>query len=139
EIPTINDPVTVSVATDVFKRAVSQTVIAASSDSTRPILTGIYIHSFEGQLYFVGTDGYRLGERRLGPTDSDVNSVVPATTMSEVLRVIPEGLDQIEMEFDESQVHFKLGDIEVTSRLIDGAYPDYRKLIPEKTDITVDI
>jgi len=139
EIPTISDPVTVAVSTEIFKRAVSQTVIAASSDSTRPILTGIYIHSFEGNLYFVGTDGYRLAERRLIATDAAINSVVPATTMSEVLRVIPEGLEQVEIEFDDSQVHFKLGDIEVTSRLIDGAFPDYRKLIPEQTEITVDI
>lgn len=139
EIPTINDPVSVTLPTDVFKRAVAQTVISASGDNTRPILTGIYIHSFEGKLYFVGTDGYRLSERELGETSADINAVVPATTMSEVLRVIPEGLDSIEMQFDDSQVHFKLGDIEVTSRLIDGAFPDYRKLIPETTEITVDI
>jgi DNA polymerase-3 subunit beta len=139
EIPTISEPVSVTVDTDVFKRAVSQTVISASSDNTRPILTGIYIHSFEGNLFFVGTDGYRLSERRLAKSDIPLNAVVPATTMSEVMRVIPDGLDSIEMEFDDSQVHFKLGDIEVTSRLIDGAFPDYRKLIPDKTEITVDI
>lgn len=139
EIPTITDPTTVSVPTDVFKRAVSQTVIAASSDSTRPILTGIYIHSFEGNLYFVGTDGYRLSERKIGPTDKTINAVVPATTMSEALRVIPDGLDTVDIQFDESQAYFKLGDVEVTSRLIDGAFPDYRKLIPEQTEITVDI
>ena len=139
EIPTISDPVSVTIATDIFKRAVSQTVIAASSDSTRPILTGIYVHSHEGNLYFVGTDGYRLGERRLGPVDAEISAVVPATTMSEVMRVIPDGLKEVEMQFDESQVHFKLGDIEVTSRLIDGAFPDYRKLIPDQTEIMADI
>lgn len=139
EIPEITDAVRVSVPAEAFKRAVTQTVIAASADSTRPILTGIYVHSHEGNLYFVGTDGYRLGERRVCLTDETINSVVPATTMSEVMRVIPDGLENVTMEFDDSQIHFGLGDIEVTSRLIDGAFPDYRKLIPEKTDVSVDI
>lgn len=139
EIPTISDPVTVRVPVETFKRAAGQTVIAASSDNTRPILTGIYVHTYEGGLYFVGTDGYRLGERRVVDCGESIDVVVPATTMSEVLRVIPDGVDTIEMQFDDSQVHFNIGDIEVTSRLIDGNFPDYRKLIPEKTEISVDI
>lgn len=62
ELPTINESSSIqySIKVEDFKHAVSQTIINTSSDSTRPILTGVYWNSFEGQLYLAATDGYRL-------------------------------------------------------------------------------
>lgn len=139
ELPTINEEssVSYSIKTDDFKQSVSQTIITASSDATRPVLTGVYWHSFEGSLFLAATDGYRLSERKLVKTTSDVSAIVPVPSLQEVLRSLHDDVEEIEILFDETQVGFRLGNIEIISRLIDGNFPDYRQLIPKKSDITI--
>lgn len=141
ELPTIDENTAVSytLLVDDFKDSVSQTIIAASNDSTRPILTGVYWHSFEGGLYIAATDGYRLAERKVTETKSDVSAVIPVTTLQEVLRTLRDDISEIEVLFDETQVTFRLAEVEITSRLIDGNFPDYRQLIPSKTDTTITV
>ncbi|MGV9002150.1 MAG: DNA polymerase III subunit beta [Candidatus Saccharimonadaceae bacterium] len=138
ELPTINEEnsVTYSINTEEFKQAVSQTIITTSSDSTRPVLTGVYWHSHDGVVYLAATDGYRLSERRLVETTSEIAAIIPTQTLQEVLRTITDNIDTIDILFDESQVRFRINDAEIISRLVDGNFPDYRQLIPEKSDIT---
>ncbi len=137
ELPTINEKDSVSYAINVeeFKQAVSQTIITSSSDSTRPVLTGVYWHSHEGWIYLAATDGYRLSERKLVETASEVSAIIPTQTLQEVLRTIADDTDTIDILFDESQVRFRMNDAEVMSRLVDGNFPDYRQLIPKESDI----
>lgn len=138
ELPTINEnnSVSYSINTEEFKQAVSQTIITASSDSTRPVLAGVYWHSHDGWIYLAATDGYRLSERRLVETKSEVAAIIPTQTLQEVLRTIVDDSETIDVLFDESQVRFRINDAEVISRLIDGNFPDYRQLIPAQSDIT---
>jgi DNA polymerase-3 subunit beta len=137
ELPTINEEnsVTYSINVEEFKQAVSQTIITSSSDSTRPVLTGVYWHSHEGWIYLAATDGYRLSERRLVETKSEVAAIIPTQTLQEVLRTIADTSETIDVLFDESQVRFRINEAEVISRLIDGNFPDYRQLIPLTSDI----
>lgn len=141
ELPTIDETSSIQYSVNVadFKQAVSQTIITSSNDSTRPVLTGVYWHSFEGRLYLAATDGYRLSERRLVETKSDVAAIIPTTTLQEVLRTISDDVSEIEMLFDETQVRFRVGEAEITSRLIDGNFPPYRELIPttSETELTL--
>lgn len=138
ELPTINEKssVSYSINTEEFKQAVSQTIITASSDSTRPVLTGVYWHAHDGWIYLAATDGYRLSERRLVETKSEVAAIIPTQTLQEVLRTIVDDTDTIDVLFDESQVRFRINEAEVISRLVDGNFPDYRQLIPPHSDIT---
>ena len=142
ELPTIDETSSVqySINSADFKQAVSQTIITSSNDSTRPILTGVYWHSFEGHLYLAATDGYRLSERRLVETKSEVAAIIPTTTLQEVLRTLSDEVSEVDILFDETQVRFRVGESEITSRLIDGNYPDYRQLIPatSETEIVID-
>ncbi len=139
ELPTIDESSTIqySVNTADFKQAVSQTIITSSNDSTRPVLTGVYWHSFEGNLYLAATDGYRLSERRLVETKSDVAAIIPTPTLQEVLRTLSDDTTEVDVLFDETQVRFRVGDSEITSRLIDGNYPDYRQLIPDTSETNI--
>lgn len=138
ELPTIEeeDSVSYAINTEEFKQAVSQTIITASSDSTRPVLTGVYWHSHEGSIYLAATDGYRLSERKLVDTKSEVSAIIPTQTLQEVLRTITDDIDTIDILFDESQVRFRINEAEVISRLIDGNFPNYRQLIPQDSDNT---
>lgn len=141
ELPTIDESSSIqySITTEDFKQAVGQTIITASADVTRPILTGVYWHSHEGYLYLVATDGYRLAERRLVETKSEVAAIIPTQTLQEVLRVVSDSADEVEVLFDETQVRFRVQDAEIVSRLIDGNFPNYRNLIPETTSTTATI
>lgn len=141
ELPAIEEKNSVqyAIATEVFKKSVTQTLFACSSDTTRPVLTGVYWHSHDGHLYIVGTDGYRLAEKRITTTQSELTAIVPTTALQEVLRSLHDGIEEIEVLFDETQVRFRAGSNEITSRLIEGNYPDYRQLIPKNnpTNTTV--
>ncbi|HRK40561.1 MAG TPA: DNA polymerase III subunit beta [Candidatus Saccharibacteria bacterium] len=135
ELPQIENAYTLSLPTSLLKQAISQTVLTASSDDTRPVLTGVLCHVHNGELYLAATDGYRLSERRLVRNSDDIKALIPAATLSDVARVVPEDCDEVTILIDDSQVRFRMNDIEVTSRLIEGNFPDYRQLIPKETEI----
>ena len=119
-----------------FKLGINEVVIASSNDTTRPALTGVYFNTFEGALYIVATDGYRLAERRfVKKVESEVKAIVPTASLNEVIRSISDDVEEVEIVFDEMQVRFRLGEVEVTSKLIDGSFPDYRQLIPKSTEV----
>lgn len=120
---------------DTLKSAISETVIVASTDTTRPILTGVYIYTFEGALYFAATDGYRLAEKRVMDLADNISVIVPASTLADVVRIIGDEAD-IRVELDDEQISFIIGDATITSRLIDGRFIDYRQLIPTKTEFS---
>jgi DNA polymerase-3 subunit beta len=141
ELPVINEKTAVSYVIDAvtLKQSIGQTILTTSSDSTRPVLTGVYWHSHDGALYLAATDGYRLSEKKLVPTTSDVAAIIPSTTLQEVLRVLTDDVSEVEILFDEGQVRFRINDAEITSRLIDGNFPDYRQLIPAVSDSVITI
>ena len=139
ELPTIDEKTSLlyTIGAADFKQAVSQTIITAGSDSTRPVLTGVYWHVVDGNVYLAATDGYRLAERNLMPATGELSAIIPASTLQEVLRTLTDDTDEIELLFDDTQVRFRLSTVEVTSRLIDGKYPDYRQLIPASSESSV--
>ncbi len=131
-MPAISEGKQWSVDGAVFKRGLQQVVFAASSDETRPVLTGVLIQTLESKLYMAATDSYRLAEKQLGANKQDVQLLVPASALQDLLRVLGDGADEVKVTHDEQQVLFQVGDIELVTRLVEGKYPDYRKLIPEK-------
>ena len=135
-LPDIDEAIEIEISAQLLKRAIAQTTLTASRDDTRPVLTGVLCHTYEGSLYFAATDGYRLAERKLIPLTSEISALIPSSTLSDVVRVLPESTETVVMLLDSTQVRFRMDDIEITSRLIEGKFPDYRQLIPKSTDIT---
>jgi DNA polymerase III subunit beta len=114
-----------------LKAGLSQVVVAASTDEARPVLTGVYLHTHSGKLYAVATDSYRLAEKELVKTNQEVKLLVPASAMHDLLRILSDYEDEVVVTHDDQQVSFKAGDVELVTRLIEGNYPDYRKLVPQ--------
>jgi len=142
ELPQIDErkAVIFKMGVEDFKSAISEVVVASSNDTTRPALTGVYFNTHEGALYIAATDGYRLAERKfIEKVVSEVFTIVPTTSLQEVLRSVTDDVEEVEMLFDDTQVRFRLGEIEITSRVIDGSFPDYRQLIPKRTDVKVEV
>ncbi len=140
ELPEIDEKnaVTYKISTEEFKNSVSQVIIASSNDLTRPALTGVYFNTSNNTLAIASTDGYRLAEKKLiNEVKSEVKAVVPANSLQEVLRSINDEMEEVEISFNEDLVRFRLGEVEIISKLIDASFPDYQKLIPEDNNITV--
>lgn len=132
-IPEVDGNVQLEIPTDVFKTSMSQVVGVASSDDSRPVLTGVYLHTNEGKLYAVATDSYRLAEKEVMEFEGECSVIIPARTISELLRMIDdESAKTVSVAIDENQISFRFGDVELVSRLIDGQFPNYRQLIPEE-------
>lgn len=130
-MPGISEGTTWKVPSNVLRNGLQQVLMAASSDESRPVLTGVYVHTHNKNLYLVATDSYRLAEKKLTKTAQDINLLIPATAMQDLLRILADSEDEVAVTHDEQQVLFRVGDIELVARLIEGNYPDYRKLIPE--------
>lgn len=138
-LPDIQSQKVHKISTKLLKKSLQQTILAASNNEARQVLTGINIHSYEGKLYFAATDSYRLAEKAVMKVDEDMQLIVPATALQELLRILDDSSEYVEFSYDEGQVLFKVGEIQLVSRLIDGNYPNYRQLIPKESDINFTI
>jgi DNA polymerase III subunit beta len=105
---------------------------SASRDESRPVLTGILMRLGEGQLVMAATDSYRLSvkETALEGELPDLEAIVPARALGELAR-IAQGGDTIELGAQENQVVFGADGVLLTTRRIDGQFPNYRQLLPE--------
>lgn len=140
ELPEIDEKKAViyKIGVDEFKNSIGQVIIASSNDLTRPALTGVYFNTYSNKLAIAATDGYRLAEKIIiDQVESEVKAIVPASSLQEVLRSIGEDTEEIEISFNDDLVRFRLGEVEIISKLIDASYPDYQKLIPKDNDIKV--
>jgi len=135
-MPALNGGSSLTIPATLFKKTLQQVVGAASSDDARPILTAVYLHSHEGSLYAVATDSYRLAEKRLQDCKEAVSLLIPASSLQDVLRIIQDDTTDVVITYDDLQARFVVGDVELITRLIDGTYPDYRKLIPSEFKTT---
>ncbi len=142
ELPGMDEGKTVKFTLSVedFKTGLSQVMVAASNDMARPALTGVYFNTTDDTLYVAATDGYRLAERKLvEKVGVEVAAVVPTASLRAVLSLLDDNVEEVEILFDEAQVKFRLNEVEVTSKLVDGSFPDYRQLIPKDSEIKVDL
>ncbi len=131
-MPTIAGGQSWTMSAPLLKKALQQVVFAASGDESRPVLTGVLLHTVDGRLYMAATDSYRLAEKDLGPNKADINMLVPASAMQDLLRIVGDVEEDVAVTHDDQQVLFRTGDIELVARLLEGKYPDYRKLIPKE-------
>jgi len=129
-MPAITDGKSWKVSSSLLKKALQQVVFAASSDETRPVLTGVLFQTNGGKLYMAATDSYRLAEKQLGANKQDVQLLIPASALQDLLRVLGDHDEEVTVTHDDVQVLFQVADIELVARLVEGKYPDYRKLIP---------
>jgi DNA polymerase-3 subunit beta len=136
-IPSFEEDSAIQVAPDVLKKMIEQVVFAATTDESRPILTGV-LAKFSGDgLVFAAADGFRLSVRSaplLTPVSKPIEVIIPARALAELGRVAGEQNDPISILFppQRSQVLFHLSNVEVVSQLIDGKFPDYSAIVPKR-------
>jgi len=125
-----------SMEQSVFKEMLKMTHYAASTDETRFVLNGVLLSFKEGKLTMVATDGRRLAlvEHEVEfPSESEVDMILPTKAVNELQHTLgDEG--ELKIFYKENQVVFEFGDVSVSSKLIDGSYPNYRQVIPSQCE-----
>ncbi len=139
QIPEITTKNTITLPLDVFITSVEEILPAVSIDESRPILAGVLINITKKELLLAGTDSYRLAQNNLTiNSNEDISVIVPASTLSEVIRVASIlSPDEVTMQLSETEIIFELGQAQIISQLIEGQYPDYKKIIPESSSTQV--
>lgn len=151
-VPPVTGGAKYTVSVQTFSRALSQVLFATATNESRPELSGVYM-SFhdkregQGKLTLAATDSYRLAEAVVklekGSVDAPREIIVPQRTLAELNRVfsvfkdVVDAANTVEIEAAENQVVFRYAGVEITSRTLEGPYPDYRQVIPEKTATSV--
>ncbi len=128
----------VTLPTEAFMQTISRVAKSASRDETRPVLTGILMSASGQELRMVATDSYRLSVKETTletPLQGTLEANVPARALQELVR-ISQGApgESLAVSVGQNQVIFELGDIVLSSRLIDGQFPNYRQLLPESVE-----
>ena len=139
-------PHTFTLATKELQNLIDRTRFAISTEETRYYLNGIYLHAAQSDdlavLRAVATDGHRLArfEMPLPEGASDIPAViVPRKTVGEVRKLIDEGGGSVEVALSETRIRFAFDDTVLTSKLIDGNFPDYERVIPSTNDKVLDV
>ena len=125
----------VSLPADAFVSTALKVAGSASRDETRPVLTGILVSASDRELRMVATDSYRLSVKETtldAPLSSSFEVNVPARALQELARVAAHAEDEpVSVSVRQNQVLFVLGRVVLSSRLIDGQFPNYRQLLPD--------
>lgn len=129
-----------------FINALSQVIFAASIDETRPVLTGVLIYFEKGKLVLVATDGFRLSQNKI-PVEVNIElgkTILPRNSLLELMRVTGESEKiALELKHTDNQVLFevlsKAADVILTTRVIEGEFPAFERIIPKESKITVNV
>ena len=131
-LPDLDTVGTFTVERESLLDTVSRVARSASRDESRPVLTGILVRFEAGKIVMAATDSYRLSvkETDLSGDVPELEAIIPARALAELAR-IAQGGDTIELGVHENQVVFAAEDVWLTTRRIDGQFPNYRQLLPE--------
>jgi len=142
-IPEIKDGESVIVPCSVFCQALSQVVDIASPSASRPEISGVYFVFQKDLIKIVATDSFRLGEQKIFLKNSlpqEYSLILPQQTAKEVINIFNQNEGDLKIYFSPNQIMFESkmtetahAQIQLTSRLIEGSYPDYEAIIPQKT------
>lgn len=132
-IPSEKLPNTFALPSETLSTLFNRARYAISNEETRYYLNGIFLHTDEESILAVSTDGHRLA-RIQAPRPAAINDIagviIPRKCIGEILKVVDDTDDDVQIGLSETKISFKLGELTYTSKLIDGTYPDYVRVIP---------
>jgi len=136
-LPEVVDATEFSLPQSQLSELLRQTAFAASDDETRPILTGVLFSLDDSSLRLVATDTYRLALRTSeNAVDQAQEAIVSVKALNELLRILDNEADEpVEIAISDDLVSFEVGSITVASRLIEGEFPNYEKVIPDEDQL----
>jgi DNA polymerase-3 subunit beta len=139
-IPSVEDSREIKIAADDLITGFKASWYAASPSSMKPELSSVSVYTDDNDLYFVATDSFRLAEKRIYDVGiSDLSVLIPHQNVSEINRIFQDVDDTLTVKVGDNQITIENESIYVSSRLIDGTFPDYKKIIPDESSVTADL
>ena len=143
-IPQVSGGASFSIPATTLKETIAGVVFAAAPDDTRPVLAGALLKLGGNSLTLAAADGFRLAVRTVDLPESgpELTMIVPAKTLTEVARLLSDAEDEqvsINTTPNGNQVYFSFAKTEITSRLIEGQFPDYQRIIPPDSKTRVKV
>ena len=141
-LPEIDTNEQLTIPADIMKQVINQTVIAVSTQESRPLLTGVHLTIKNGKLHAVATDSHRLSQRKVklsGAEDIDYDIIVPGRSLVELSRMIADSTGSLEIQIAENQILFNFDNTAFYSRLLEGMYPDTDRLIPQSSETEIEL
>jgi DNA polymerase-3 subunit beta len=138
-LPSAGDGFKILVDGVTLSESISQVVFAAASDDSRPVLTGVLVTFKEDKMTMVAADGFRMAVKTtpLGSAvEQEISVIVPARALRELGRIVSDSEEQIEISVtsNRNQALFRAGNVELVSRLIEGQFPPYERIIPPPSE-----
>lgn len=132
-IPKVKEKSVTTLPPKVLRNLLYSVADSVAVSEARPELAGVYANFGSEKITFAATDSFRLSEISFKIKNSDQqNIIIPRNTMMELIRITGDIEDDLEIKIGDNQISFSNNELELVSRLIDGNYPDYRKVIPTK-------
>ena len=141
-LPEIDTNEQLTIPADIMKQVINQTVIAVSTQESRPLLTGVHLTIKNGELHAVATNSLRLSQRKVklsGAEDIDYDIIVPGRSLVELSRMIADSTGSLEIQIAENQILFNFDNTAFYSRLLEGMYPDTDRLIPQSSETEIEL
>ena len=142
-IPPVDEAARIEIESDRLRKAITQTVFAAATEDSRPVLTGVHFAIVDREIRLAAADGFRLSVHTLAlEQDSDECAViVPARSLGELGRLLQEVEGSVTLTFNAAgtQVEFDLGHAKLVAQLIQGTFPNYDQLIPKETTTRTEV
>ncbi len=143
KLPDFVEEESIVLQVDKIGPAIAQTVFACAMDESRPVLTAALFNVGEKGLAMVGTDGFRLSVVKCDVVNASKNYelLIPSRSLVEFARLLDEDMQEVRFYVIEkgNQVIFKVGETELSTRLVSGNYPDYKKIMPESGNCEVEV
>lgn len=139
-------PASFAIPANELRALIDRTKFAMSTEETRYYLNGIYLHAAENEgvevLRAVATDGHRLARFEMPLPEGAAGMpgiIIPRKTVGELRKLVEEAGDSIQVSLSETKIRFQFDHIVLTSKLIDGTFPDYQRVIPKGNDKIVEV
>lgn len=136
-LPEVAEEVKFVIDSKVLREGVGRTIFAVSTDESRVILTGVLLQVTDGNLKLVSTDTHRLCvcDCPISNCEGAVNAIVPARAMQEATRIVGDSDVEVEVVISPTQIKFTSGETMLVSRLIEGQFPNFERVIPTEFSI----
>lgn len=138
-IPKLTDSVSFAMPIQDFIKGLKSVAYASSQSTIKPTLASVYIYPDEEFVVFVATDSFRLAEKKIKvKKHKEFSSIlIPFKNIPEIIKVFEDIVDDVVISFNQNQISFEYEGIYLISRVVDGNFPDYKKIIPTETKTEV--
>lgn len=140
QLPQLENKKKYLISQELLKSMIKQTVFAISTDTTKPVLTGELLELSENKISLVAIDGYRLAVKSCTVDNNlDYNkTIIPGKSLNDINSILT-GLEDVSVEFNEKHAIFNLEDIRIITRVLDGEFIDYKKLLPKEYNTKIKV